>query len=187
MNLNFLRLSSAVAAILCMVSCTEVDPETTSAENPVEADFVRLNQMHKRYDCGGEVISEKMETINSLSKRYRIASEDAAHVWGFKATSRYSGDTKGSLWGSLGQFTVDLAPTLLNIQIKPGLNEIRYQFSYCYEVVMEPQTGEKQCAHTLEYSDEKSFWLKANYKLKELQGVREIRPSQEECSNYNAP
>lgn len=183
MEKKVMNLLFFVLVVASLGSCTEVDSDTTSPDNPYKHTFIRKKQRTIRYNCEGIVTSDKVETTNSLSKVFKISPENRSNVWSFRATGVQSGDTAGRLWGRQGKFTVDMSPTVFNIQVYPGLNEIRHQFSHCYEVVTDPATDETQCAHTPEYSDEKSFWLDIEYKVLILDGFREFRPSEEECTS----
>ena len=176
MNLMFFIL-----VLASFTSCKTVDPNETSESNPDSNTIIRKKQRQIKYDCDGHVVSDKVVTINSLSKIYKIAPENRSNLWSFRARGVQSGDTAGGLWGTKGKFTVDMAPSLFNIQIYPGLNEIKYRFAYCYEVVTDPVTDNTQCAHTPEWTDEKSFWLDIEYKVVTLDGFREVRPSEDEC------
>ncbi len=181
MKKNVWSLTILALIAFNLASCTTVDPDETSAENPSRDTIIRKKQLTRRYNCEGDLVSEKIETTNSLSKTYRISPDERSHLWGFTATGVSSGDSHGALWGTQGQFTVDLAPTVFNIKINPGLNEIKYTFSYCYEVGVDPVTGDEQCAHTPEETEPKSFWLDIEYKVVELNGAREFRPSEADC------
>lgn len=170
-----------VLVLASFTSCTEVDPDETSQSNPHKQTTIRKKQLTKRLGCNGETLSNKVETINSLSKTYKIDPEKGSDLWNFTVNGVQSGDTAGGLWGRQGKFTVDLAPTLFNIQVYPGLNELTYRFAYCYERVTDPVTDNTQCAHTPEWTDEKSFWLEVEYKVVVLEGTRTISPSEDEC------
>lgn len=177
-----------IVLALNIVACENIDPKSTSQSKPSTHTLTRKRQMTKRFDCNGNVISEKIETINSVSKRFLITAERKEHLWDFwsKAINTEESVESGILWGNQGVITVDIAPTLLHLRVTPGLNEIRYKFSYCYDVVTEidPETDTKRekCAHGPVYGDEKSLWLDIQYKVVKLDGVREISPSKEECS-----
>jgi hypothetical protein len=182
MEKKIMNLMFFVLVLASLASCTEVDPDSTSENSPYHDSIIRKKQRTIRYNCDGVVTSDKVETINSLSRVYKIEPQNRSNLWNFRATGVQSDDTAGSLWGKKGKFTVDMSPTLFNIQVYPGLNEIRYQFAHCYEIVTDPVTDETQCAHTPEYTETKSFWLDIEYKVVTLEGFREVRPSEDSCN-----
>lgn len=181
MEKKIMNLMFFVLVLASFTSCTEVDPDDTSETNPHNNTIIRKKQRTQRLACNGSIVSDKVETINSLSKIYKIDPEKGSNLWDFRAEGVQSGDVAGGLWGRKGKFTVDMSPTLFNIQVYPGLNEIKYRFAYCYEKVTDPVTDNTQCAHTPEWTEEKSFWLEIEYKVVLLDGTRVISPSEDDC------
>lgn len=79
-------------------------------------------------------------------------------------------------------FTIDMAPTTLNLKVEEGLNEIHYQFFYCDEMKKNEQGHEtSECAYKPELREEGSLFIKVIYQQNWLSGVDEIKPSKEEC------
>ena len=123
-----------IPIFLILASCGGelIDQTENSEDNPQEVTLVREQQRTIRYDCEDNIISDKIETINSVSKRMRIDPLDSEGAWSFSANM--GGDYGGSMQGSSGYFTIDMSPTVFNIQVYEGMNEIDYIFRYCYDV-----------------------------------------------------
>ena len=179
---------SLILLAILEVSCVQVETEGNSKEAPMEVDMVRQLQLVKRFNCDGELTSEQVETIAPLSFGLMIKAEDSRNLWEFRAHGG-SGDYKGTLWRDYGQVTLDYSPTVFNIRVRQGLNEIKYQFGYCDDVRIDPVSSRNYCANEVSYSNEKSHWVYINYEVRNLTGVKEIHPSTESCesmrSRYN--
>lgn len=176
MKFNYLRFLMLVLIGTIFISCEEL-PDDSSQANPYEHTFTRKKQQTKRYNCLGEVVSNSLETINSLTKSFKILSATGESPYRFIATADRSSDSGGFVIGRFGAFTVDFAPSLFNLQVYEGLNEIRYQFIYCSK--KDEDTNE--CLEPLRYSKEESFWIDVKYRVILLEGIREIKPSEQEC------
>lgn len=179
-----IKLGLMSILIIVLVSCELVKPEETSQDKPHELNLTREQQRTLRYDCDGKLISDKVETLNSLSKTYSVKPKLKGNLYGFKARGVESGDTAGGLAiiGKRGKFTVDYAPTVFNIQIYKGLNEIRYNFEYC-DISGNDENGHHVCLEGYKEGPERSFWLNLNYSVQTLPETREVRPSQESCES----
>ena len=105
-----------IPIFLILASCGGelIDQEQNSEENPQEVTLTRKQQRTIRYDCENNVVSDSVETINTVSKRMRIDPLDGEGVWSFKANS--GGDYGGSLQSGSGYFTIDISPTVFHIQ-----------------------------------------------------------------------
>ncbi|MAZ47399.1 MAG: hypothetical protein CME65_02480 [Halobacteriovoraceae bacterium] len=182
MELQILKLTALIALFLTQISCQEEASGETSAVKPWEHTFVREIQYVRRYNCSGEMVSQGEETINSLAKTYQVEAESMRDLWSFRAHGDL-GEYRGHLVENRGQFTVDLSPTVFNIRVREGLNEIRYQFGYCSDVRVDPENAEEYCGHAIEFTREKSFWLLVKYRVKNLTGVKDIHPSSESCES----
>lgn len=182
MELQILKLTALIVLFLTQISCQEVVPDETSAVKPWEHTFVRETQFVRRYNCSGELVSQGEETINSLVKTYQLEPESMINLWSFRVYGD-SGEYRGFLIDNRGQFTVEFSPTVFNIRVREGLNEIRYQFGHCNDVRIDPESAEEYCSHPIEFTREKSFWLQAKYEVKNLTGVKDIHPSSESCES----
>ncbi len=165
-----------------------IDPNQNSEKNPQEVTLVRQQQLTKRYDCYGNLISSKLETINSVSKKYEIKPKEIENVWSFNASN--GSEIRGSLTNNTGVFTIDMAPTLLNIRVYSGMNEIRYEFRYCDDQRQRTiQNGdgtsrtETYCANIPTTKEHGSIFINVTYKVEIIPGNRQIRRSAEACRN----
>ncbi len=179
-----------IIPLLLLISCGGelINPNENSEENPEEVNLTRQNQLTERYDCNGKLASSKVETINSVSKRYEIKPKDETNVWSFSASN--GSETKGSLQNKTGVFTIDMAPTLFNIRVYSGKNTISYIFRECDDQRQRTITNddgtsrvETYCAHTPTVKEQNSLYFNVNYKVETVPGKRVILRGEESCKS----
>lgn len=182
MKTQFTKLIALILICFFQASCQEVDSGQTSDLEPMEHTFVRQKQLVRRHDCGGNLTSESIETINALTKTYQVLPESAENLWSFRSFKN-EGDYKGLLVNRRGIITIDFSPTVFNLRVREGLNEIRYQFGHCVDIRIDQESGEEFCAHPVEFTEEKSLWIEIKYEVIELDGARYIYPLPESCNS----
>ncbi len=159
-----------------------VDSPEEAQDSSNDFHLVRKWQRVIRYNCAGKVTSDKQETIQSPTMRVSIQPD----VYNNLYSSSFKNVTNGSdhpLISNFDTFTIDMAPTVLNMQVNEGLNEIGYKFYYCFEYKkdwMGKVTGE--CAHQPELKESSSLFIFVIYEQIWLDGVLEIHPPDEGCS-----
>jgi hypothetical protein len=180
---ELLQITGLLIVMIGLTSCAEVvDPENTTANDPLNITLTRKNQHTIRYNCAGEVVSDRIETRNNVKKSFKIKAEERSDLWGFSAINRETGDSRGRISNGMGRFTVDIAPTVFHIQVIPGLNEINYEFTYCYDVVYDSENQTTTCAHTPDVEQSGTMWIDVDYKEVTLEGTSHIHPSEETCA-----
>lgn len=143
--------------------------------------FLRKEQMTSRYNCKGELVSRKLETLNSLSKKITIDYPNRKNAWSY---SVYNRRTRSSNRGAIttdGKFVVDYAPTVFNMRVKEGINDVEYIFNKCSQIGKNPQ-GERVCLGTVTLEKEGMVQLDVYYSSETLAGERFFRPSPESCA-----
>ncbi len=84
MEKKLMNLMFFILVMASFTSCKTVDPDETSETNPAKDPIVRKKQREIMYDCAGQVVSDKIVTINSLSKIYKIAPDNRSNLWSFR-------------------------------------------------------------------------------------------------------
>jgi hypothetical protein len=146
--------------------------------------FLRQEQMVSRYDCKGGLASRKIETLNSLSKKITINYENRKKAWDYAV---YNRKTKSGQKGALvadGKFVTDYAPTVFNMRVKTGINDVEYAFYRCPLITVNAK-GEKICSAPLELEKEGMVQLDVYYTAETLAGEQHIRPSPDNCRSQN--
>jgi hypothetical protein len=153
------------------------DLEVTQKETVT---FLRQEQMINRYDCKGNLTSRKFETMNSLSKKITINYENRKKAWNYSVYNRRTKSSQKGAFTSDGKFITDYAPTVFNMRVKKGLNEVEYAFYRCPKITLDSQ-GEKICSGVLELEKEGIVLLDVYYTAETLQGEQHIKPSPDNC------
>jgi hypothetical protein len=136
--------------------------------------FHRKKQMISRYNCKNELVSRKIETLNGLSKKITIDYENRKKVWSYSVHNRR---TKSGNRGALvtdGKFVVDYAPTVFNMHVKSGINDVEYVFNRCTKIGMDQQ-GQRACLGIIELEKEGMIQIDVYYSSEVLPGEQHIR------------
>lgn len=141
--------------------------------------FNRQQQMTSRYDCARRLISRKRETLNSLAKKLTIDYENRKDAWSYSVYNRRTRSRSMGFGMSEGKFVIDYAPTVFNMRVKKGINDVEYIFNKCIEFGKNPQ-GQKIC---LKQELEKEGMVRVNitYSSEEIPTERHIYRSPESC------
>jgi hypothetical protein len=163
---------------LTLSGCQQVSKTDHQTEqNALEETYLRKHQRTIRFNCDGVAVSDQIETINSVSRTYTLAPKFKKNLWGFSATNVTTRSSAGGLWNNLGKFTLDLAPTVFNIRAREGLNQIEWKFTYCSK----RSTEEHTCLEPLEVKEEGRMFIRVTQQTVLEPGLREIRPTPEQC------
>lgn len=185
-----LKLISIALLILTAAACGKNKSNSNSSKPQVEpiherqleltqresVSFVRREQMVNRYDCKGVLTSRKLETSNSLSSKITINYENRKKAWSYTV---YNRRTKSSNMGAFvtdGKFVVDYAPTVFNMRVKAGINDIEYVFNRCTKTQKNPD-GETVCIGKVEVEKEGLIQLDVTYSSTVIPGEQTIKPS----------
>ncbi len=166
------------AILLILSGCEKVSKTDHQTEGTaLEETFVRNKKRVIRYNCKGDITSDKIETINSVSKQFSLKPNIKTNLWDFTAKNVTTNSTKGKVWFDKGVFTLDLAPTVFNIKANEGMNEISWKFHYCNDV----DTQNSKCKHEPIIKESGTLFIHIRHEVVVLEGADEIRPTAEEC------
>lgn len=135
------------------------DLELTQRES---VSFTRREQMVTRYNCAGQISSRKLETTNSLSKKITIDYEGRKKAWSYEVYNRRTKSRNSGAFTANGNFVVDYAPTVFNMHVKEGINDIEYTFKRCTEIGKNAK-GEAICIGKIEVEKEGLIQLDVTY------------------------
>ncbi len=189
MNVLFIFSLLALAGA-CGKKSSKSNPERKIdpiRERPLEitqketVNFIRKEQMTARYNCKGELISQKLETLNSLSKRITIDYPNRKNAWSYSVYNRRTRNSNRGAISTEGKFVVDYAPTVFNMQVKEGINDVEYVFNKCSQIGKDPQ-GQRVCLGTVALEKEGMIQIDVYYSSETVTGERTIRPSPESCT-----
>ena len=140
--------------------------------------FVRKEQMVTRYNCQGQIASRKLETTNSLSSKITINYAGRKKAWSYEVFNRRTKSRNQGAFTKEGKFMVDFAPTVFNMHVKEGINDIEYVFKRCLEFGKN-EKNETICLQT-EVEKEGLIQLDVTYSSEILPTERFIHPSCQE-------
>lgn len=146
--------------------------------------FHRKEQMTSRYNCKNELISRKLETLNSLSKKILVNYENRKKAWSYSVYNRRTKSSNKGAFTENGHFVVDYAPTVFNMKVKTGINDVEYVFNKCTKI-QENSEGIKECVGTVELEKEGMIQLDVYYSAETVSGERNIYPTPESCKPSN--
>ncbi|WPU65430.1 hypothetical protein [Peredibacter starrii] len=144
--------------------------------------FHRKEQMTSRYDCDQNITSRKLETLNGLSKKLTINYEFRKNAWNYSVYNRTTKEKKKGFLKVDGNFTIDYAPTLFNMRVKQGINDIEYAFYTCTDISVDPKApGGLKCNKELEIEKEGIVQVDVYYSSEVVPGERHIYMPKEAC------
>jgi hypothetical protein len=156
---------------------------STDRDNAQTIHLVRKFQMVQRIDCSGSEISNKMETVSSptdwveIRPRY-LTDFESVEFKNLTHPTNYStrqGSTK---------FQVDASYGFLNVHVKPGINQIQYDFYKCYKWVTETATDGSTYTRCIDSRSAElgSVYVNITYEETTLSGTVSYKPTIEECA-----
>lgn len=146
--------------------------------------FHRKEQMTSRYNCKNELVSRKLETLNSLSSKLLINYENRKKAWSYSVYNRRTKSSNKGAFTKNGNFVVDYAPTVFNMKVKNGINDVEYVFNKCTKI-QENSQGEKKCVGTVELEKEGMIQIDVYYSAETVPGETHIYPTPESCKPTN--
>ncbi|HVK62407.1 MAG TPA: hypothetical protein VM432_12690 [Bdellovibrionales bacterium] len=165
------------ALLLCAWNLTACSGQVISedATTPEKASTVVIekhDQRVKRYNCDGNLISDKIEEVKP--PRVMIEIHPKRSDWSYETIS-YSqfknvktGDDFATIYDGV-KFVIDYNPGYYNLHVNKGLNEIKYRFDFT--------DGETESG---------SRFIDVHLQTERLDGIYEVRPSEEECKEPEA-
>jgi hypothetical protein len=131
-----------------------------------------------RYNCQDQITSDKIETTKAPIDYVSIKPNSYKNLYG----SSFDNLTMGTHAGSTidyTDFTIDINPGFLNLEVAIGTNEISYKFYYCSQFLPPPK--ETLCAVQPEIRESGSVFINVVYESIELPGQSVIKPTPESC------
>lgn len=171
------------------VPAPQINPEAAPLERPLEitqrerVDFLRKEQWVSRYNCKNELVSRKIETTNSLSKTITIDYPNRKNTWSYSVRNRRTNDSKRGAFKAFGKFTIDYAPTVFNMRVKEGINDIEYTFYHCPRIAR-GENNELKCAEIPVIEKEGIVQIDVYYSSVLLPGEQHLYESPEYCKRH---
>lgn len=184
---HFKRFSATISlAVLCslQVACsagTSLNKDDNSAESAQAFDLERVWQRTLRYDCSGALASDKYETVQSATQMVNLPPKDSTHLYSRDVQNVATSDIVKTWIGD--SFQINISPTVFDLQVNPGVNELRYSFSYCDEYKLDPQgIPTSECAVTPDVRESGSVFINVTYNQTYVDKPVEIHPDPKDCS-----
>ncbi len=153
--------------------------DVTQTEN---VSLIRKKQIIVRHDCNGHVTSNKLETILSPSKKLTSNYENRKTSWSFEVYNRTTRSGNKGFFVDTGEFVIDYAPTLFNMYVKDGINDIEYVFKKCTKISVDANR-EKICIGEILTEKEGIIRVDVTYVVEIVPGEQYIYPSAEKCKS----
>ena len=145
--------------------------------------------MTSRYNCDGKLMSRKLETQNRLSKKITVNyNYNSKSFWSFSVLNRRTNSSARGVAVGVGKFVVDYAPTVFNMRVREGINDIEYIFQGCSKIVIN-ERNEKSCQGQISVEKEGLVQLNVYYVAETVAGEQHLHPTSESCkkpSNFYA-
>lgn len=165
---------------------TTIDPLEAYHQRPLvttQLETVRITrkkQVVVRYDCNDHVTSNGLETINSLAKKMTINYENRKNAWSYDVYNRTTRDGKKGAFVSEGKFVIDYSPTVFNMKVNEGFNQVEYVFKKCPNIGKDPY-GNKICLGEPVTEKEGIFEIQILYNVDIIPGELIVKPTPEQC------
>lgn len=175
--LKVLFLSGMLMTSACAPE--ELNKENSSPDKAAKITLVEEQQRVLRYNCLGQVTSDKIETVKAPTKFVSIRADKEENLYSLQVRNRSMRSYAGLVVNGNG-FTIDYNPGLLNLEVDQGLNEISYEFHYCYKLSV-PNDPRSTCLDTPRIEESGSIFLDITFNLVDLPGFLELRSTETEC------
>jgi hypothetical protein len=174
--LIFLTLAMGMAGCTDQVLTKDADAQPDAGPNQV---YLReVSQEVVRYDCGHNIISDQIETVQAPTQQVTIPPYDAAASF---IDSDFTDEQTGSqplLVSNFDTFQVDHSYGALNMHVTDGINVIDYNFYTCNQWSTD-SSGNQTCA-AASISEQGTVTLDVTYSeasLSDVETVTECDPS----------
>lgn len=180
MKTRIIKLLILPATAFTFSACirTELNKENDSVNKAQTYSLVEHRQRVIRYNCQNQVISDQIESVKTPIEHLSIHPNDSAQLYSSRFENRSLNTSAGSIV-NYTDFTIDLNPGLLNLEVQVGSNHIHYEFYYCTRLLPAPHQG--QCAHTPELREAGSIFINVTYEKIDLSGESIVKPAPEDC------
>ncbi len=164
-----------------LTSCNrnEISKSNDTVDKAETFHLVEKRQRVMRYNCQNVLISDRVETVQAPILPMSIKPKTNLNVYSSTFKNLTVGTTAGSVI-NYTDFTIDLNPGLLNLEVQLGSNQISYQFYYCDQLSTVP--GSHLCATPAELRESGSVFINVSYENIDLDGTSAIHPSPESCT-----
>lgn len=172
--------------LLSLISCArkELNKEDDTVDEAQVHHLKEERQRVIRYDCQNAVVSDRVETVAAPIEHLSIKPTSSSQLF----SSEFKNLTLNTLAGSISNytdFTIDLNPGALNLEVKIGLNQIQYKFYYCNKLILPPE--DHRCQTTPELRETGSIYINVSYEKIDLPGEQVIKPTPEQCAHRALP
>lgn len=179
------KITTLLFVLLPLVACSrkELDKDNDSVDKAQTYHLLEKRQRVIRYNCQNQVTSDKIESVKTPIEHLSIKPQAGLLPY----SSSFYNATLGTYAGSIvnhTDFTIDLNPGTLNMQVLIGINQINYKFYECAQLLPAPNEG--QCAVAPELRESGSLFINVSYENIDLPGETLIKPSAEQCSQASA-
>lgn len=163
-----------------------IDPLEAYHQRPLDVTqtedvlLIRKKQIIVRYDCNGHVTSNQLETVNSLSKKLTAHYENRKASWSYDVYNRTTRNGNKGFLVDHGQFIIDYAPTVFNMKVKDGPNDIEYVYKKCSKIT-EDANHHKICTGEVLAEKEGIVRVNVTYGVETIPGEKYVHPTPEQC------
>lgn len=183
MNSIVIKCLSGLMLTISISACTgkSMNKEATTVYKAETYTLIRDWKRVIRFDCQGKVVSDKTETIRAPNQYVSIAPKTSFNLYS-AAFKNLTNQATAPMTTNLTSFTIDIAPTLLNLKVEEGINQLEYRFYYCDELKkneLNERTGD--CVHQPALREEGTLFIKVLYQQNFLEGFDEVKPPTEDC------
>ena len=178
MDIN--KISLLLVSCLFLVNCSSenIDKDFDTPSNSKDIHLSRTLQRVVTYDCDGDVVSDQLATTDSPTKRVDIQPDSRFNIYHANYYNRTTGDTMR--YDHNFHFYIDLSPSIFNMHVQRGINEIYYEFLYCDDYYTSVD-GVRSCAHTPYVGESGSVFIDVRYTEYVNPGTRYSHPSRDSC------
>lgn len=132
-NIHTILIVGAIAALSTACTGNVISPNATTPQTAQAVSLETQEQEVKRYDCNGNLTSDQLEVIQAPTELMAIQPTKANWTPSMIATSSFmdlqTGQSAPLIIGGT-TFTIDHGNGALNMEVKGGLNQINYTFSF---------------------------------------------------------
>jgi hypothetical protein len=179
---HFLKTLLLGNLLLLLSACSGelLDKGADSPEKAMQKTLTREWQRIKRYSCKNELVSDQWETVASPRQLVSLYPNQTKNFYmlGLRNLS-YENSLVGT---SSYDFWIDAEKGLFSVWVKPGMNELHYDFQYCDAKVMGPDgkpTGD--CAHQPYVLESGRLFMNVTYNQIQRTEIGEYHPTPEQC------
>ncbi len=173
--------SLGASLLIGLTACSPNNLNKSDNSPGMAKDYLITRQFQRvvRYNCTGQLISDKVETVSPPNIYVQTAPQNGYHLDHADYLNLTTNSRPGCIT-SQTQFSIDTSPTACNMQVVVGLNQIKYDFYYCDSYITQPN-GSANCSAPLKVGESGQLYINIKYQEKSLDGMTEVKPTSNEC------